>query len=236
MSNLPVIHKSFYRAWVWANGWSELVGLGSAALLAVLMNRVLGNSPSAWAMVINAAASVLAGILLEGALVGYAQGRVLQSALPSLSIRRWTLWTAMGAGIAWVLGMIPSILISLRSPSAGADKPPFEGPEIFAAAALMGIALGPFLAVPQWIELRKHVKRAGWWIAANSAAWAVGMVIVFVGATAPSETTSLSIIVSTIIVTCLAAGLTVGTLQGLFLLWLIRPPADWMKQEGAVTA
>jgi hypothetical protein len=227
---------SFYRAWAWANGWSELVGLGGAAMLAVLINQAFGNSPSATAAVVSAATLVVAGILFEGALVGYAQGRVLRRALPALSLKRWTLLTATGAGVAWLLGMIPSVIASLQSSTGDDGKPPFEGPMVFVAAAAMGLVLGPFLGVPQYFELRRHVKCAGWWVAANSAAWAVGMSIVFIGATAPSETTPLSIVIPIILATCLAAGLAVGAVHGLFLLRLLEASGDVVKQQRATTA
>lgn len=211
---------AFYRRWIWANGWSELIGLGGTAVLAWLINRGQGTTPSTIAVLASALLFILTGTLCEGVLVGYAQGKVLHERLPRLSLRRWIQLTAVGAGLAWTLGMIPSTIASLHASHQDSGGPPFEGPMVFVAAAAMGIVLGPFLGVPQWLELRKHLAQAGWWIVANSAAWAVGMVIVFLGATAPSTTTPLTIIIPDIAATCLIAGLVVGAIHGWFLLWL----------------
>jgi hypothetical protein len=42
---------------------------------------------------------------------------------------------------------------------------------IYALAAGMGLILGTILGVPQWLALRRHVPKAGWWVPANALAW-----------------------------------------------------------------
>jgi hypothetical protein len=46
-------------------------------------------------------------------------------------------------------------------------------------AGLMGALLGIVLALAQWVVLRKVVRNAWWWLPANSAAWLVGLPVVF---------------------------------------------------------
>ena len=58
-------------------------------------------------------AAVALGTLLEGVVVGAAQWRVLREPLPALSRGSWVEATAIGAGLAWLLGMVPSTVISL---------------------------------------------------------------------------------------------------------------------------
>lgn len=53
---------------------------------------------------------------------------------------------------------------------------------MYGLAWLTGFALGVTLSVPQWLVLRRYVKRAVWWILANAVAWAFGMQIIFVAA------------------------------------------------------
>lgn len=92
----------------------------------------------------------------------------------------------------------------------------------YGLAALMGLALGPILGLPQWWVLRRHVERASWWVPANALAWACGMVVVFIGAgTVPAEGVSLSLIVI-LIATLAAAGAVVGAIHGLALMWLLK--------------
>lgn len=201
-----------------------MVGLGVTALMGWWINRVQGSLSSTLGILVGAIGLVVAGILCEGVLVGYAQGRVLRQLFPSLSKPRWIWLTAIGAGFAWLVGMIPSTIASLNASNqiGGNAAPPFEGAMVFVMAAAMGIALGTFLGVPQWFELRRQVSYSGWWVAANSVAWAVGMAIVFIGATPPNEKTPVGVIFLIIPVTCLVAGLVVGAVHGLFLLWLTK--------------
>lgn len=214
---------AFYRRWVFANGWSELLGLGTTALLGWLGTRWLTESSSAILVTLGALVMVGKGALVEGATVGVAQGRELRRVLPGLSLRRWVLATAVGAGVAWLLGMIPSTVMSLtRSP---ADTPSTAEPPVGVTLLLavgMGAVLGPILALPQWWVLRKHVSRAGWWVAANAAAWAVGMVVIFAGIQLIPNGASWPVAAAAVGITCLFAGVAVGAVHGLVMVRLLR--------------
>jgi hypothetical protein len=117
--------------WVAANAASETVGLGGTLLLGVLLlakaEPVIGPVPAA-------ALAVLAGTLLEGSLVGTAQWLVLHHPLRGLRWRAWAVATALGACVAWTLGMIPSTFLITGSGSAsgcpavaGLTPPPVQG-------------------------------------------------------------------------------------------------------------
>lgn len=42
---------------------------------------------------------------------------------------------------------------------------------------LSGAAIGASLGLTQWVVLRRHVARAGWWVPASALAWVVGWII-----------------------------------------------------------
>lgn len=216
--------SGLYRRWVLANGWSECVGLGGTGLLGWWVMRV-GEPSSIVAVLGVALLAVLGGTVFEGFLVGYAQARVLHRQFPDFSSGRWILATAIGAGIAWLLGMIPSTAMALAGPAAGGGDPPawLNGPAQYVLAAAMGLVLGPILAVPQMLVLRATVQRAGRWISANALAWAIGMPVIFVGAGAVSHQTSMPVAIGIVALSCLAAGLVVGAVHGLFLVKLVQP-------------
>ncbi len=217
---------SLYRRWIWANAWSELVGLGGTFVLGYLLfSRPEDANPAV--VVGGAAFAVVAGAALEGGLVGYAQARVLRTGIPRISAIHWIWATVLGAGTAWLLGMIPSTVMSLRGPPPG-STPPVE-PSTAATlvlAAVMGLVLGPVLAGAQAVVLRRHVRRVWRWIAANALAWAAGMVVVFLGAGTLTEGASPWRIGLTVGLACLAAGATVGAIHGWFLLRLLRDPVE----------
>lgn len=175
---------SFYRRWIWANSWAEALGLGLTFMLGRAIAPHLGRVPSTSAILLGAAVAILLGAFLEGVVVGYAQARALRSALPELSARAWIGASALGAGAAWVLGMIPSTIMGLlSSPSGPVSSPPAEPSRWlqYALALVLGAITGPILGFAQARVLRRHVPRAGRWLWANALAWSLGMVAIFVG-------------------------------------------------------
>lgn len=217
--------SGLYRRWVLANGWSEGLGLGATGLLGWWVMRVTGEPSSIIAVLGTALLVVLGGTLFEGFLVGYAQARVLHKQNPGFRSSRWVLATAIGAGIAWLLGMIPSTAMALAGPAAAGGEPPawLNGPAQYLLAAAMGLCLGPILAIPQMVVLRGTVGRAGRWIPANALAWAIGMPVIFFGAGAVPHETRMIVAVVIVGLTCLAAGIVVGAVHGLFLVRLLQP-------------
>jgi hypothetical protein len=219
-----VTTPAFYRRWVLANGWSELLGLGTTALLGWLATRFLTESPAPGLVLLGAAVMVAKGTLIEGVVVGVAQGRELRRVLPGFSVRAWVFATALGAGVAWTLGMIPSTLMAFTQPAATDTPPPEEPPFgiILLLAAGMGLVLGPILGLPQWRVLRRFVPRAGWWVPANAAAWAVGMAVIFAGIQLIPDAAPWPVAAAAVGVACLLAGLSVGAIHGLVLVRLLR--------------
>ena len=112
-----------YRRWVVANGWAEAAGLGTTFAIGTTLAPQLDEITGASA-VLGALAAVLLGIFLEGVVVGLAQERVLGPHLPNLYPRAWTFATAVGAGLAWLVGMVPSTAIALTQ--VPSDVPPPE--------------------------------------------------------------------------------------------------------------
>jgi hypothetical protein len=87
-------------------------------------------------------------------------------------------------------------------------------------AAMMGCVLGPVLGVPQWLVLRRHVRRAGWWVLANSIAWAAGMPVIFLAASNVGEETPFVQLAIVAGVAFTIAGAVVGAIHGVALVWL----------------
>jgi hypothetical protein len=165
-------------------------------------------------------------VCLDGGIVGAAQWSVLRVPLPTLSWRSWAGATAQGAGLAWALGMIPSTLMAANQESgSGAAGPPSQEPGLlvyYGLAASLGLVAGAILALAQWWVLRRHVPHASLWIAANAAAWAVGMVLVFVGTRLIPASGTAPAIACGILAFVALAGASVGAVHGLGLIWLLR--------------
>lgn len=219
MSHAHSLERFWWR-WIVANGLGELVGLGTVASIGYLAFRHFGE-PAGPAQVAGVALGMVALGAFEGAVVGWAQASVLRAVLPG--VRGWVRATVVGAVVAWAIGMLPSTLISLaESPSVPAAAEPAL-PVVLLLAAAMGLVAGPLLAVFQWLRLRTVVaKGSAWWLAANAAAWAVGMPVIFVGAQADALGMNMALTGLVVAISLFAAGAVVGAVHGRVLLWLLR--------------
>lgn len=209
----------FWRRWVGANALAELLGLGGSALLWIAYFMGL----EAHLGVMASAAVVVGGsTLLEGTAVGVLQWLVLRRALPKLSLASWWSATAIGALIAWSLGMIPSTLMAMADTASAAPSPAEMSDALqYTLAALMGLVLGPVLGFPQWLVLRRHITHAGLWIAANAVAWCWGMLVIFIViGFVPAG--GITLATGLIVLSGLAlAGAVVGAIHGVVLVKLV---------------
>lgn len=211
----------FYPRWVWANAWSELLGLGGTLAIGFFIFSRLDNEN--WLVVTGGLVfAVLAGASLEGGLVGYAQARVLRSVMSDLATARWVWATVAGAGTAWLLGMIPSTVAAMTSSPGTEPAPEPTGWIMLGMAAAIGIVLGPILSLPQALVLRHLGMRAWSWVPANAIAWSVGMALIFAGTGIIPQDATILLISGTLFATCLAAGCVVGAVHGAWLIRLLR--------------
>jgi hypothetical protein len=202
------------------------VGLGTTFGLGTLLGPQLDRIAGLAAALIAALIAVILGTLLEGVLVGVAQEKVLRRQLPSLRKHGWLVATAVGAGLAWLLGMIPSTIMTLQAQEAGAAATA-EPPALlqYALAAGLGLVAGPILGVAQWTVLRRHVRHAARWLWANAAAWAVGMPLIFLGMDfVPWDGPRPALFVAFYVV-CGIVGLVVGAIHGRVLVRLVEGEA-----------
>jgi hypothetical protein len=214
--------RIFWLRWVWANLAGELAGLGTAFIVSALVSSRIGESGVAAATLAMAALAVLLGTF-EGFLVGIGQHWALEHPLPQLPWRAWVAATAFGAFLAWILGMLPSTLISLSAEPSQGPAPEMSDALQLVLAVPLGIVAGAILATPQWLVLRRYVTRAWRWIPANAAAWALGMPVVFIGAGQSLPGASGLGLALGVLLTLAAAGAIVGAVHGWALARMLAP-------------
>jgi hypothetical protein len=214
----------FYGRWIVANGWAEAVGLGTTFVIGQLAAPWLETATGVVNVLLTALLAVLLGTLLEGVVVGVAQETVLRQRLLSLRKRAWVVATAVGAGFAWFLGMIPSTIMALSAP-ASAPSPPAEPPALlqYALACALGLLTGPVLGLAQWAVLRAYTPNAVRWLWANALAWAIGMPLIFLGMDYVPWTGPRSAVFSMVYAVCGSVGLVVGAIHGRVLVGLVPP-------------
>jgi hypothetical protein len=224
----------FWARWTVANGIGELVGLGTVFVVGYFVIGSIGEPDSIPALA-GLALLVIVLAAFEGTMVGLAQWLVLRQSCPGISFSAWGGATATGAVIAWILGMIPSTIGAFGDATpTPADEPSL--PVILGLAAIMGAILGVVLAVAQWWVLRRHVRHASVWLAANATAWLVAMPLIFllVGSTIAEHHTLGSLALLALGIG--GAGLVVGSIHGIFLIRLLSRGERQLNRRSVKTS
>jgi len=216
-----ITDNTFWLLWIMANSLAELIGLGAVALAGYGIVLWLGE-PTGIGSILFAMVFVILGAG-EGLIVGLAQSRVLRLRIPAL--RGWIRATVVGAVVAWMLGMLPSTIMSFASPPAAPDEAPAISDAMqLVLAAMLGLVAGPVLAFFQWHTLRRYVlQHSIWWLPANAVGWALAMPIIFIGVDIAAAGTEPLMIALGVGLALLLAGAVVGAVHGRVLAWLLKP-------------
>ena len=169
--------RPVWAAWVLANVAGEVVGFGAAGTAMALAGGAVEQATGPAALGVGVLLVVLAGVV-EGSAAGYAQWRVLRRVLPGLRAASWTAASVAGGTLAWGAGMaIGTTAADLLGPESVSPSARL----MVSGGAVIGLVAGALLSVTQWLVLRRHALRAGWWVPAHAAGWAVGMVVAMAG-------------------------------------------------------
>ena len=211
--------KDFWLRWTITNGLAELVGLGvTFATIGLLVSKI--NAHQITGILLAFAITVACGAI-EATIVGLAQWWAMHPCFPTIERPAWWRATLIGALLGYVLGYLPSTLMSLGE--AATQTTQAEPPEwaTLLLAAGLGAAAGAVLSFAQWLVLRGKVRRAGVWIPANMLAWACGMPVIFLGMDLAFKMRPVWQSMAVIAGAILAAGLVVGAIHGRFLSGMI---------------
>jgi hypothetical protein len=195
-----------WRRWVLATTIGELVGFAVPAAVGAL------------ALLLRLPDAVLIGLIVpagmvEGAVLAGAQWPVIRSVVPGVAGRRWVLATALAAGLAYLIGFTPANIGDLSAISP---------PVLVAGGLLLGLVFVLSLGGAQWLVLRCHLPRAGWWVVANAVAWPLGVAIPVVAlGLLPDGAPPMAWAVTGIAAGALMGG-GVGAITGLALVWLVQ--------------
>jgi len=206
---------TFRLRWILNCAAGEFLGIALAAALAVVGNILIGEPYLFGQKLIILALALLSG-LMEGSILSWFQWRVLQERVPALPWRRWWRNTVIIAVGGWLLGMLPSLILTGTEPETTGQ--PFDPPwwVIITSAGTMGLLLGALFGVAQWLELRRHLQGAASWVGLNALGWLFGMIFIFIAATWPDVATPVPWIILSGMTGGLLAGLAVGVATSYF--------------------
>jgi hypothetical protein len=212
--------NQLWTRWTLANALSEMTGLGLTFAITGLFFANLGTENSVTSILLSFVVAVLSGAV-EATLVGLAQWWAMHPWFLSIRKLDWWRGTLIGALIAYVLGYIPSTLMSVGE--ATASNAPVTEPAqwvVLLLATGMGAVGGAVLSFSQWLVMRGRVHGAGIWIPANMLAWFFGMPIIFWGIDMAFKMTMLWQSALVMAGALFVAGAVVGAIHGRFLVRL----------------
>lgn len=212
--------NQLWTRWTLANAFSEMVGLGLTFAITGLLFSSMGEQNTISSILLSFVVAVASGAV-EATFVGLAQWWAMKPWFPSIGRFEWWRGTFIGALIAYVLGYLPSTIMSMGE--ATASSTPMAEPAqwvVLLLAAGMGAVGGAVLSFAQWLVLRGKVHGAGIWIPANMLAWLFGMPVIFWGIDMAFKMSELWQSILLMAGTLFVAGAVVGSIHGLFLVKL----------------
>jgi hypothetical protein len=209
----------FWLLWVLAStvGWAVGWAVGNA-----VFNAVVGRGSAVRVAV------VLAVVLAVGLAVGGAVAGVAQWLLLRRQVRRadwWILASTAGSSTAgWAVGW--AVGDAVFNAVVGAMGSAVRVEVVLAVGeAVAGAVAGAVVGAAQWLILRRQVRRAGWWILASTAGWAVGGAVgdavglAVLGAVGGvMDDAVFNAVVGAV------GGAMIGIITGAVLVWLLRQP------------
>ncbi|MFA5867945.1 MAG: hypothetical protein WC891_08335 [Actinomycetota bacterium] len=204
--------KRFYGKWVLYTALGELFGFLAPVAAGVIGALIIGEATSPLGIAATLLLAAVGG-LGEGSILAAWQAAILKKRLPDLNRARFIIYTALAAALAWIIGMSPSTI------NNSVELPVW----VWIVIGIIGV---PFFLVSiggaQWLELRKHVKKAWIWIIANAIAWPAGVMIPVFGIQLVPDTSAVWVFVAAGIISGVMMGAAVGAITGLFLVNLLK--------------
>jgi hypothetical protein len=194
-------------------------------VLANSIGAALTFAPSFIAPSVNEALGATAVSLLTlllGALIAITAGM-----LQWLVLRRYVRWANqwwLVTSIGWIAGGVLASYAAFAVLGARPSTLSFTAVTAPANAAVVGTF--------QWLILRRHVRRAGWWVLASIAAWAIGerlglyagfYVALYAGAAVGGLGQDLTVMVFAASFAAVVGALA-SSMTGIVLVWLLRHP------------
>ena len=214
--------RQLWYRWIGANAFGELFGLGLTFIMTGFAFSKLDNQQTMTGILLSFVFAVTSGAV-EATILGLAQWWAMHPWFPTIERFAWWRGTLIGALIAYVLGYLPSTLMSMGEATAQ-SAPMVEPPQwiVLLLAAGLGAVGGAVLSFAQWLAMRGKVKRAGLWIPANMLAWFFGMPVIFWGIDLAFKMSAPWQSVLLMAGTLLLAGAVVGAIHGRFLVSLAK--------------
>ena len=200
-------------AWMWSCILGSVVAITTSAAVAAFVSTYLAEYRSGVHRLVAVELTALCAVL-EGAVIGYFQWRVLRRLFPTMSSVSWVGATLIAAALGCVLSWIPTSY-ALTVAVAGSIGDITPGPAVMARLLVVtGALVGLVWGSAQYAVLRLHAYQAGSWITASVLAWTGSFVALYLAASVPERTTTSVVHIALGALSGFVLGLSLGLLQG----------------------
>ena len=212
---------NYWWKWTLNCGLGELVGIATAAMMAMTIHQYLGEPESTSDKLLGLFIMLFAG-LIEGFILGTLQWKVLKIKFPKMPYNKWVGFTILVAMIGWFIGTVSSLfLVEIEEiPREALIEPTITQTLLYAAG--LGLILGALFGYFQWLVFRQYALHTLKWIWANAFGWGIAMTVIFYFAMLPTSSTPTITVLSYGLIGGILAGLSVGAITGLFLNRIIK--------------
>lgn len=202
-----------YPAWLRSCILGSTLALAISGVISVLVNTYLAQYRSGVYSLIAAGAVGIAAIL-EGALIGYMQWRVLRRVFPTMTSTLWVGATMIAAISGYALSWLPTSY-ALAAALATRIGDMTVSPSVMARISIVtGALVGLVWGVTQFAVLRFHVHQAGSWIVASMISWTLSFACVYLSAFLPDRTTNPFLRIGLAALSGLVLGSFLGIMHG----------------------
>ncbi len=228
---------ALWLRWVIANSLGEMIGLGLTFAVGIGLISNLGEQNSVLIIVTAFLVAALSGAI-EATIVSLSQWWAMHPWFPSISRKTWWSATLAGALVAYVMGYLPSTVMSLAEQSAESQVNPSVPAQwvVLLLAAMLGLAGGAVLSFAQWLTMRGKLRGSSIWIPANMLAWMAGMPLIFWSIDVAQGIDNFLLIILFVAVMLLVTGALVGAIHGFFLIQLARLNPSPSYATGSIIA
>jgi len=175
--------QTTYRTnWILNDTLGIFLSIALAAGVLTYAGQLIGDPVTPLDKLGNLGVAIVGG-LFAGSILAWFQWRILKKRYDDLSWTKWWRNTVLAFIGGWILAIVPSLTYT-SDHAIQQVIPPFGIPvhTVMYGSIIFGAVLGSLIGFGQYLELRKHQKRASRWIGLNVFSWAAGFfVIVLLG-------------------------------------------------------
>jgi len=213
--------EKFWYQWIAFYSIGEMLGIGTAAMVARFLLIEYSQSTYTSSTVLTALVLILAGTI-EGLIIGYVQWKSLSKLVTDFTPTRWITITTLASISGWLFILPPAVIVIFFF----SQHFWLGNPHSILFTIITGLAFGGLIGMAQYSIIKKFFNRALTWVLATAIGWSLSFVFVY---TALSLFSSPLYNIMLIAVACILSGLTQGLVNSTAVHLILRIKKEYER-------